>query len=84
LDRRWPGARRHEIAIARPCLIDAPRLALLCIAANTFREIANEAVDGQTVIDQVAAIGAGAQQIVNFDPVQLNDERHPNGSQFRR
>jgi hypothetical protein len=59
---------------------DAACLDLLGIDANTFREIANEAVHGQAVIDQLAAIGASAEQIVNFDPVQLNDELHRDGS----
>jgi Domain of unknown function (DUF5069) len=63
-----------------PCPIDKACLDLLGIDADTFRDIANEAVDGQAVVDQLAAIGADAEQIVNFDPVQLNDELHRNGS----
>jgi hypothetical protein len=63
-----------------PCPIDKACLDLLGIDADTFRDIANEAIDGQAVIDQLAAIGANAEQIVNFDPVQLNDELHRNGS----
>jgi len=63
-----------------PCPIDAACLDLLGIDADTFREIANEAVDGQAVIDQLATIGASAEQIIDFDPVQLNDELHRGGS----
>jgi hypothetical protein len=51
-----------------PCPIDAACLELLGIDAHTFREIANEAVDDQAVIDQLAAIGAGAEHILEFDP----------------
>jgi hypothetical protein len=63
-----------------PCPIDAACLDLLGIDADTFREIANEAVDDQAVIDQLAAIGASAEKILNFDPVQLNDDLHRDGS----
>jgi hypothetical protein len=63
-----------------PCPIDAACLELLGIDAHTFREIANEAVDDQAVVDQFAAIGASAEQIVDFDPVQLNAELHRGGS----
>jgi hypothetical protein len=63
-----------------PCPIDAACLDLLGIDANTFREIANKAVDGQTVIDQLAAIGASIERILDFEPVQLNDELHRDGS----
>jgi hypothetical protein len=62
-----------------PCPIDKACLDLLGINADTFFEIANRA-DGQTVIDELAAIGASAEQIINFDPVQLNDELHRDGS----
>jgi hypothetical protein len=58
-----------------PCPIDKACLDLLGIDADTFREIANHA-DGQAVIDQLAETGASPEQIVNFDPVQLNDELH--------
>jgi Domain of unknown function (DUF5069) len=63
-----------------PCPIDKACLDLLGIDADTFRDIANEAVDGQAVVDQLAAIGANAEQIASFDPVQLNDELHRTGS----
>jgi hypothetical protein len=63
-----------------PCPIDAACLKLLGIDPDTFREIANDAVDAQAVIDQLAAIGASAKQIVNFDPVKLNTELHRDGS----
>jgi hypothetical protein len=63
-----------------PCPIDAACLDLLGIDADTFREIANDAVDGQAVIDQLAKIGVRAKQIVNFDPVRLNAELHRDGS----
>jgi hypothetical protein len=63
-----------------PCPIDAACLELLGIDADTFRDIANQAIDDQAVIDQLAAIGANAEQVASFDPVQLNDELHRNGS----
>jgi Domain of unknown function (DUF5069) len=63
-----------------PCPIDAACLDLLGIDADTFREIANEAVDGQAVIAQLATIGASTEQIIDFDPVQLNEELHRDGS----
>lgn len=63
-----------------PCPIDAACLDLLGIDADTFRDIANEAADGQAVVDQLAAIGASAEQILDFDPVQLNDDLHRDGS----
>jgi Domain of unknown function (DUF5069) len=63
-----------------PCPIDAACLDLLGIDADTFRGIANEAIDGQAVIDQLAAIGANAEQVASFDPVQLNAELHRAGS----
>jgi hypothetical protein len=63
-----------------PCPIDAACLDLLGIDADAFLEIATEAVDGQAVIDQLAAIGASAEQIITFDPVQLNDDLHRDGS----
>ncbi len=63
-----------------PCPIDRACLELLGIDADTFRDIANEAVDDQAVIDQLAMVGASADQIVDFDPVQLNDELHRDGS----
>ena len=63
-----------------PCPIDTACLELLNIHADTFREIANEAVDGQAVIDQLAIVGASANQIFDFDPVKLNDELHRDGS----
>jgi hypothetical protein len=63
-----------------PCPIDAACLDLLGIEAGTFRDIANETVDNQGVVDQLAAIGASAEQIVHFDPVQLNDDLHRDGS----
>ncbi len=63
-----------------PCPIDKACLDLLGIDADTFREIANEAVDGQAVIDQLATMGASAEQIIDFDPVQLNDDLHRDGS----
>jgi hypothetical protein len=62
-----------------PCPIDAACLDLLGIDADTFREIANHA-DDPAVIDHLAAIGASTEQIVNFDPVQLNAELHRDGS----
>jgi hypothetical protein len=62
-----------------PCPIDAACLDLLGIDADTFRDIANQAVNGQAVIDQLAAIDASPEQIVNFDPIQLNDELHRDG-----
>jgi len=63
-----------------PCPIDAACLELLGIDAGTFRTIANGVVDGQAVIEQLAAIGASVDQVVNFDPVQLNAELHRDGS----
>jgi hypothetical protein len=63
-----------------PCPIDAACLDLLGIDADIFLEIANEALDDQAVVDQLAAIGAGAEQIVDFDPAQLNAELHRDGS----
>lgn len=63
-----------------PCPIDAACLDLLGIDATMFREIANEAVDDQAVIDQLTAIGASAEHIVSFDPVQLNTDLHRHGS----
>jgi len=62
-----------------PCPIDRACLDLLGIDADTFRDITNHA-DDQAVIDQLAAIGASAERIVNFEPVQLNDELHRDGS----
>lgn len=63
-----------------PCPIDAACLDLLGIDADTFREITNDALDGQAVIDQLATFGASAEQIIDFDPVQLNADLHRNGS----
>jgi hypothetical protein len=63
-----------------PCPIDRACLELLGIDAETFRDIANGAVDGQTIVHRLGAIGASAEQIVDFDPVQLNDELHRDGS----
>jgi hypothetical protein len=63
-----------------PCPIDAACLDLLGIDADTFRETANEAVNGQAVIDKLAMIGASAEQIIDFDPVQLNNDLHRDGS----
>lgn len=63
-----------------PCPIDKACLELLGIDADAFRMIANEAADGQAVIDQLASIGASADQIVDFDPVQLNTQLHRDGS----
>lgn len=63
-----------------PCPIDAACLDLLGIDADAFREIANGAVDDQAVVDHLAALGARAEQIVNFDPVQLNADLHRDGS----
>jgi hypothetical protein len=63
-----------------PCPIDAACLDLLGIDSDTFRDIANEAIDGQAVIDRLAAIGANAEQIASFDPVQLNADLHRTGS----
>lgn len=63
-----------------PCPIDKACLDLLGVDADTFREIAKEAVDGQAVIDQLATIAASAEQIIDFDPVQLNDDLHRDGS----
>jgi hypothetical protein len=63
-----------------PCPIDKACLDLLGIHADTFREIANEAVDDQAIIEQLTTIDANAQQIIDFDPVQLNEELHRDGS----
>ncbi|MGI9099980.1 MAG: DUF5069 domain-containing protein [Solirubrobacteraceae bacterium] len=63
-----------------PCPIDAACLELLGIDAATFRTIANRAVDDQAVIEQLATIGANVNQVVNFDPAQLNAELHRDGS----
>jgi hypothetical protein len=63
-----------------PCPIDAACLDLLGIDADTFRKIAAEAIDEQAVIDQLTTIGANAEQIASFDPVQLNHELHRDGS----
>jgi hypothetical protein len=63
-----------------PCPIDTACLSLLGIDADTFRDIANRATDGQAVIDLLAQIGASVERLVNFDPVQLNDELHREGS----
>lgn len=63
-----------------PCPIDRACLELLGIDADSFREIANDAVDGQGVIERLATIGADAEQIVSFDPIQLNAELHRDGS----
>ena len=63
-----------------PCPIDAACLDLLGIDADMFLEIANEALDDHAVVDQLAAIDARTEQIVDFDPVQLNAELHRDGS----
>ena len=63
-----------------PCPIDAACLELLGIDAGTFRAIASRAVDGQAIIEQLATIGASVEQVISFDPVQLNDELHRDGS----
>lgn len=63
-----------------PCPIDRACLDLLGIDADTFLEIANDSIDDRALIDQLARIGASTQQIIDFDPVQLNDELHRDGS----
>lgn len=59
-----------------PCPIDAACLGLLGIDAITFREIANRAVDHHAVVDSLKRIGASAERLVSFDPVQLNANLH--------
>jgi hypothetical protein len=63
-----------------PCPIDTACLDLLGIDANTFRRIAAQAHDGRAVIDELASIGASADRLLSFDPVQLNAELHRDGS----
>jgi hypothetical protein len=63
-----------------PCPIDAACLDLLDIDADTFREIANRAVDDQAVVRDLASIGARLDRLASFDPVQLNDDLHRDGS----
>ena len=63
-----------------PCPIDAACLDLLGIDAGTFRTIASRAIDDQAVIEELATIGARVDQVVDFDPVQLNAELHRDGS----
>jgi hypothetical protein len=63
-----------------PCPIDRACLELLGIDAETFRDIANEAVDDPAVIDHLATIGACIHQLLEFDPVGLNAELHRDGS----
>jgi hypothetical protein len=62
-----------------PCPIDARCLDLLGITADTFREIANR-VDGQDVVDDLASIGASAERILRFDPVEFNAQLHRDSS----
>ena len=57
-----------------PCPIDTACLSLLGIDADTVRNRC------QAVIDLLAQIGASVERLVNFDPVQLNDELHREGS----
>jgi hypothetical protein len=63
-----------------PCPIDAACLDLLGIDAESFRDIANRAVDDQSVVDALVSIGAATDRLVSFDPLQLNDELHRDGS----
>lgn len=63
-----------------PCPIDRACLELLGIDAETFRDIANKAVNGPAVIEQLATAGASIDELVNFDPVALNAELHRDGS----
>jgi uncharacterized protein DUF5069 len=63
-----------------PCPIDAACLDLLGIDADTFRQIANQAVDGQAVVDKLAKIGARTDRLDSFNPVELNAELHRNNS----
>jgi hypothetical protein len=63
-----------------PCPIDKACLDLLGIDADTFQQIANDAGDGQAVIDELAAIGASVEKILDFDPVQLNAQLHRDDS----
>jgi hypothetical protein len=59
-----------------PCPIDAVCLVLLDIDADTFRQIADRAVDDHAVINNLASIGALVERLASFDPVQLNAELH--------
>jgi hypothetical protein len=63
-----------------PCPIDAACLDLLGIDADTFRHIANRAINGQAVVDQLVVSGASVNRLVHFDPVQLNADLHRAGS----
>lgn len=66
--------------IRYPCPIDTACLDLLDIDADTFREIANRAVDDQAVVHDLASIGARLDRLASFDPAQLNDHLHRHGS----
>lgn len=59
-----------------PCPIDTACQDLLGIDANTFREIANRAVDDEDVIDLLAATGVDLRRLAQFDPLQLNADLH--------
>jgi Domain of unknown function (DUF5069) len=63
-----------------PCPIDAACLNLLGIDARKFSEIANLAGDNTDIVNELARIGASAERIAHFDPMQLNAELHRDGS----
>jgi len=63
-----------------PCPSDAACLDLLGIDAGAFCEIANRAHDAQTLLNELARVGARVERLVGLDPVQLNADLHRDGS----
>ena len=62
-----------------PCPIEHACLDLLGIDADTFRAIASRVDGGQAVLDALASVGASAQRLLQFDPVQFNADLHREG-----
>jgi hypothetical protein len=50
------------------------------VDADSFRMIATRATHSHAVVAQLATIGAALDQLVRFDPVQLNADLHRDGS----
>jgi hypothetical protein len=63
-----------------PRPIDAACLDLLGVDADSFRKIATRAMHSHAVVAELAPIGAALDQLVRFDPVQLNADLHRDGS----